>query len=192
MRPPPGTAAEQDVIAARHTPEKRLCELVDGVLIEKAPGFRESVLGAGIAARVGSFVHESDLGIVLGADGMVRLRPGLVRIPVVSFFSWDHFPDGKLPEDPIPDLVPELVVEVPRAGNTANEMKRKLRDYFEAGVRMAWLIESKTQTAEVYTSPTESWRVGRDQRLEGATVLPGFTLSLRELFDRLKRRRASR
>jgi hypothetical protein len=41
--PPPGTATERDVleIAAR---EKRLCELVDGVLVEKPAGYLESLL----------------------------------------------------------------------------------------------------------------------------------------------------
>ncbi len=40
MRPAPGTATEQDVIALlnRHDRHKRLCELVDGVLGEKTIG----------------------------------------------------------------------------------------------------------------------------------------------------------
>ena len=39
MRPLPGTATEDDVIAILAR-EKRLCELVDGVLVEKADGIR--------------------------------------------------------------------------------------------------------------------------------------------------------
>jgi len=42
-RPVPGSATEKDVIdAVCH--EDRLCELVDGTLVEKAMGFRESAL----------------------------------------------------------------------------------------------------------------------------------------------------
>src|SRR5437879_4543891 len=33
LQPPPGTATEEDVIAARNAPERRLCELVEGVLV---------------------------------------------------------------------------------------------------------------------------------------------------------------
>ncbi len=40
FRPAPGTATEEDVLAIRHSPERRLCEVVDGVLVEKAMGFR--------------------------------------------------------------------------------------------------------------------------------------------------------
>lgn len=35
VRPAPGTATEQDVLDALEGPQKRICELVDGVLIEK-------------------------------------------------------------------------------------------------------------------------------------------------------------
>src|SRR5437879_3638275 len=47
LEPPPGTAVEADVVKAMEAPRKRLCELIDGVLVEKAMGFSESIL-AGI------------------------------------------------------------------------------------------------------------------------------------------------
>ncbi len=37
LKPPPGTATERDVIAI-HDRENRLCELVDGILVEKVMG----------------------------------------------------------------------------------------------------------------------------------------------------------
>ena len=42
LRPPPGTATEEDVLRARDSVQKRLCELVERVLVEKAMGTRES------------------------------------------------------------------------------------------------------------------------------------------------------
>ena len=48
--PPPGTATEQDVIDIEAR-ESRLCELVDGVLVEKTVGYYESYL-AGKAYRI--------------------------------------------------------------------------------------------------------------------------------------------
>src|SRR5438876_486092 len=44
-QPPPGTAKEEDVLL-RPNGEKRLFELVDGVLVEKPMGFYESRLAA--------------------------------------------------------------------------------------------------------------------------------------------------
>jgi hypothetical protein len=43
IRPAPGTAIENDVIEAEAC-ENRLCELIDGTLVEKAAGFEESRL----------------------------------------------------------------------------------------------------------------------------------------------------
>src|SRR5436309_2445886 len=55
LRPPPGTATERDVIAARKTPERWLFELADGVLILKPPGFAQSVLSGAVAHAVLSY-----------------------------------------------------------------------------------------------------------------------------------------
>jgi Uma2 family endonuclease len=186
--PAPGKATEDDVVAALDGPEKRLCELVDGVLVEKAMGTKEGVLGGLIVYYFWAFLDENDLGIAVPADGPVRLQLGLVRIPDVSFISWERLPAGQLPDAAIAPVVPDLAVEVLSQGNTKGEMERKLRDYFEAGVRLVWFIQPKNQTATVYTSPSKSRRIGKDQALDGGEVLPGFRLSLKELFARAQRR----
>ena len=82
---------------------------------------------------------------------MLRLFPGLVRIPDVAFASWDCFPEGRLPDDPIPELAPDLVVEVLSRSNTPREMRRKLREYFAAGVRLAWMVDLEQRTVTVHT-----------------------------------------
>jgi Uma2 family endonuclease len=68
-------------------------------------------------------------------------------------------------------------------------MERKLREYFGAGVRLVWLIDTKTRSVDVFTSTTESRRVRNGQVLTGEPVLPGFKLSLRAFFARGSRRR---
>jgi len=45
IRPNPGTAVEQDVIDLE-SHEKRLCELIDGVLVEKTVGYKESLIAS--------------------------------------------------------------------------------------------------------------------------------------------------
>jgi Uma2 family endonuclease len=192
MRPPPGTATEEDVVAAWRAPRKRLCELVDRVLVEKAMGTKEGLLGGLIVHLLWDYLEDKDVGLAFGADGPFRLIPGLVRLPDASYISWERVPGHELSDAPIADLVPDLAVEVLSAGNTKKEMQRKLRDYFLAGVRLVWLVEPKTQTAEVYTSPEDVRRVGKNQALDGGAVLPGFTLPLKELFARGRRKSGRR
>jgi Uma2 family endonuclease len=190
-RPPPGTATESDVLAAEREPRKRLCELIDGVLVEKAMGTKEAILASLLGHFFWEFVRPRGLGVVLGADGMLRLFPGRIRIPDVSFISIERLPAGELPSDAIAEIAPNLAVEVLSKSNTAKEMELKLRDYFQAGAEMVWIIRPATQTAEVYTSSEEKRRVGKNQALDGGTVLPGFRLPLKSLFAPPSRRTAS-
>ena len=80
----------------------------------------------------------SSLGRVLvtGADGMTRLFGDTVRGPDVAFVTWERL-GGRVPERPIPDLVPNFAVEVISRGNTYGEISRKRREYFQ-GVQSAW------------------------------------------------------
>jgi Uma2 family endonuclease len=188
LRPPPGTATEADVIAALDGPVKRICELVDGVLVEKPMASTESMLGGVIFRLMATFVEEEDLGVALPGDGPVKLWLGHVRVPDVTFIPWDRFPGGKLPKQKVWEVVPELVVEVLSEGNTKKEMERKRLDYFKAGIRELWMIQPKTETAAVYTSPTKVRRLGKEGSLDGGDIVPGFRLALKDLFARTKGR----
>ena len=181
LQPPPGTATEVDVVAV-HNREDRLCELVDGVLVEKTIGYYESYIAATLIRLLGNFVVAHDLGIVAGADGMMRLTPGLVRIPDVSFVSWEKLPGRRPPRQAIPDLVPDLAVEVLSEGHTPREMARKLDEYFTLGVHLVWLVNPMTESTEVYTSRHQSTVLDKLATLEGGGLLPGFTLPLSALF----------
>src|SRR5438067_932745 len=187
-RPAPGTATEADVLA-RPGGEKRNYELVHGVLVEKPKGYYESLLAGILIQILNNFLGEHDLGIVLGEAGTLRLAPGLVRIPDVAFISWYHFPGRELPAEPIPDLAPDLAVEVLSEGNTPQEMALKLEEYFSAGVRLVWYVDPATRTAEVYTSPEAADQITADDDLVGGDVLPGFTLRLGDWLDRVPARR---
>jgi Uma2 family endonuclease len=185
-RPAPGHATEADVLAVQRD-EDLLCELVDGVLVEKAMGYTESDLAGVLIMYLNLFVLPRNLGLVTGPDGTVRLTSGSVRIPDVAFTSWDRLPGRRRPTQPIPDLAPELAMEVLSTSNTPTEMLRKRHDYFNANVRLVWEIDPDARTVTVYTSPTEATVLNESMTLDGGAVLPGFTLSLRDFFAELDR-----
>ena len=186
FRPLPGTATEKDVLDVQAR-EDRLCELVDGVLVEKGMGFRESFLAVALSTILWRFVEPRNLGLVTGADGMVRLVSGLVRIPDVAFIAWERLPGRRVLSEPIPGLAPDLVVEVLSESNTAAEMTRKRREYFAAGVRLAWFVDPMTRTVTVYTTVDQSTVLHEEHTLEGGAVLPEFALPLWAFFAQLDR-----
>jgi Uma2 family endonuclease len=185
--PPPGTATEADVIAALEAPRKRICELVDGTLVEKPMGYKESFLAIHLGGLLNTFVIPRNLGLVSGSDGSVRLFAGLVRYPDIAFTSWDRIPGRRLPDAPIPDLVPNLTVEVLSLSNTDAEMARKRREYFSAGVILVWEIDPRSRTVHVYADPDSPTILTEADTLTGDPVLPGFSLSLRDYFSQLDR-----
>jgi Uma2 family endonuclease len=182
--PAPGTATEQDVLDLNDH-EDRLFELVDGTLVEKTVGLRESLLACALVGFLRTWVVARRWGIVTGPDGTIRLAPGLVRIPDVAFFSWERFPQRQIPQEPIPDLFPDLAIEVLSESNTKAEMHRKRQDYFTAGTKLVWEVDPKTRTVAVYTDPEKATVLGENDVLDGGHVLPGFSLPLRDLFAEL-------
>jgi Uma2 family endonuclease len=179
--PPPGCATEDDVLRIQSA-EERLFELADSTLVEKTVGADESELAVWIAVLLSNYVRPRKLGRILGADGMIRLRPGILRIPDACFISTDRLPGGKLPRQRILDIVPSLVVEVLSESNTAKEMRRKLREHFKAGVELVWHVDPATRTVEVFTTVQRRVVLAESQTLTGGHVLPGFNVTLKKLF----------
>ena len=145
-------------------------------------GYEESEIACLLIMFLNNFVRPRKLGIVTGADGTVRLFPGLVRIPDVAFASWSCFPEGRRPKARIPHIAPDLVVEVLSKGNTKPEIAKKLGEYFGAGVRLVWLVDVRKRTVRVHTAVDQSVLLKDGQSLDGGAVLPGFVLRLNELF----------
>lgn len=167
--------------------DKRFVELLDGTLVEKPMGNYESLIGALILRAILNFVIPQKLGAVAGEQSMVRMAAGRVRMPDVTYTSFARCPGGKIPRDAIINIAPDLIVEVLSETNTRLEIEQKLSELFASGTRLAWVVDAKTETAEVHHKPG-----GPDQllhangTLDGEDVLPGFTLSLIELFNTYK------
>ena len=95
LKPWPGTATVEDVVRIDDH-EDRLCELVDGVLVEKITGFTESRIATILSTALETYATAHNLGLVVGEAGMFRLPDNLVRIPDVAFARWEQFPDREL------------------------------------------------------------------------------------------------
>ncbi len=186
IRPAPGSATEADLEKA----PKPICELIDGVLVEKPMGILESFLGLHIARLIVNHVVANDLGVVTGEAGFIRLGPDQVRAPDVTFIPWSEFPNDEIPADEaFWTVAPGLVVEVLSPSNTVAEIDRKLAEFFAVGCKLAWTIDPRAKTARVYTSAKKFKELDEAGILSGGKVLPGFSLALAELFAAPKRKK---
>ena len=184
LDPLPGTATEADLLRLLDH-EDRICELIEGTLVEKVMGFQESGLAMWIGHLLYQFLDTSPLGELTGPDGTLRLAPDLVRIPDVAFFRREKIPGGRIGRTAIPSLVPDLAIEVLSEGNTRREMERKVRDYFFAGCTLVWLVDPVRRVVRVFTAPDVEVVMTESETLEGGTVLPGLSLPVARIFERL-------
>ncbi len=178
-------ATEKDVVRLLEAERKRICELVDGVLVEKPMSTWESILAFALAFDMGGFVRKHKLGKILSSDGLVKLLPGVIRSADVAYVSRERLKGHKPFKENIAAIIPDLAVEILSPSNTRGEMKRKVKEYFAGGVRLVWIIHPRKRTAEVYTDLDRCQRVGKDGMLDGGDVLPGYQLSLKKLFAEL-------
>ena len=187
MFPPPGTATVEDVERLCNREPKCLCELVDGVLVEKAMGHVESRLAFRLGHLLAAYLDEHDLGIGSTADGPHRLLADQVRFPDVAYIAYENIPEDADPNTAVPDWTPSLAVEVISESNTKSEMARKLKDYFDAGVKLVWYVDPPTRSVRVYHATEDFVTKSEHEELDGEDVLPGFRVSIRDWFDRALR-----
>ncbi len=179
----PRAATEED--AVRFCKAQRPVELIEGFLVEKAMGFRESLLAAALIMFLKNYTSPRKLGLVGAPDAMMRLRPGLIRLPDVSFISWPRLLAADAHTKTIAPLGPDLAVEILSEGNTSQEIDQKRRDFFASGTKLVWIIDPKARTAKVYDDPehpNQMALIRETEVLHGGSVLPGFELALADLF----------
>ena len=144
-------------------------------------GFYESFLAMRLVQFLLTFVEQHALGIVAGAAGMLRLAPGRVRIPDVSFISWDRLPSVESRDNQFPTSCLTWQSRCSVKAILRVKWNRNCK-YFTAGVRLVWYVDPVRQEVHVYTATDQHEVLTADHTLHGGEVLPGFTLLVRQLF----------
>ncbi|MCA1685153.1 MAG: Uma2 family endonuclease [Planctomycetia bacterium] len=162
-----------------------LYEVIDGLVVEKPPmGAYQGVVAAWLIRLLITSDAASRLGLVV-SEILFHLDPSRdrKRRPDVAFVSYERWPGGR----PVPmgeawEIVPDLAVEIISKSNTADEVVDKLEEYFQAGVRLVWVVYTVRRILYVYTSPTDVRILKPGDDLDGGPVLPGFRVPVKAVF----------
>ena len=171
------TALEFWEIAQSSENDARRLELEDGIIIEMASS---SPLNTVIAGRMITFLNnhvmKNDLGYVTVPDGGFRLAENTVRQPDAAFISKERQPT--LPEHF--EIAPDIAVEIV---SSREDVLKKVNEYLAAGTKLVGAIYPHEQTVHVFQSNQPRWMtLYIDDTLSGGDVLPGFEISVREIF----------
>ena len=75
------------------------------------------------------------------------------------------------------------MAEVVSPSNTKQRMTAKVREYFDSGVRLVWVVHPEERTVTVYTKPGDGTVLWEDATLTGGDVLIGFSCKVAEFFQ---------
>jgi Uma2 family endonuclease len=165
-------------------PGRDSSELVRGRLrVSEPPGGEHGALAVRLAAKLAAHVERHGLGTVLVESGYVlRRKPDTVRGPDVSYISAVRLPPDRMPIAFIP-IAPDLAVEVLSPDNRPGDLDDRIADYLEAGTRMVWVVDPRNAQVAVHRRFGAPEALGLADSLTGGDVIPGFRLSVAELFS---------
>lgn len=79
---------------------------------------------------------------------------------------------------------PLLAIEILSPGQSIPQILEKTAFYLEAGVPLVWVVDPRGRSITVCRSDRLPQVCRGEDRLEDETVLPGFSVSVREVFER--------
>lgn len=181
----PASLVEEKLLTAEEywaTCELENTELIDGKVVElMPPGFDRGEIALIIGAALRAFVKKNKLGRVSVEGGFtLRRSPDTVRGPDVGYASYERLAEQST--HAFIEGAPTLAVEVVSPGDLWSEVEEKVQLYLETGTQVVWIVDPQTQTVTART-PDESRVYHQTSTLLGEPVLPGFKLSLKDIFD---------
>lgn len=166
-------------------PDDGFCyELVRGELRRMAPaGDEHGEIAAALTASLFVHVRSNKLGVVYAAETGFKLTssPDTVRAPDVAFIRQERIDAVGRVRGYWPGA-PDLVVEVISPSDQYSEVESKVADWLEAGSRMVVVVDPRRRKVTVHCSQSDIRVFGVGEVLEGGEVVPGWKLSLEELF----------
>lgn len=158
-------------------------ELVRGELRCMAPSAAlPGVVAAKTLIRVGGHVEAHKLGVCGTAESGFKLEsdPDTVRAPDLWFVRAERIPVEGIPETFWPGA-PDLAVEVLSPSDRFGPVMEKVQDYLANGTRLVWVIDPQGRSAANFRPDTRPVLIQEDGVLDGADVIPGFSVMLRDV-----------
>ncbi|SRR5581483_2128054 len=155
-------------------------ELDEGeLLLIPSPTLWHNEIRYRIHGALREFSRKEKLGLVIGGTDFA-LASDTVRRPDVAFITNAHLQLVDPDHSPL-DGAPALAVEVISPGNLAQDIVKKVRQYLHAGSELVWVVYPSLKSVSIHNH-AGSHEVNQGF-LEAEDLLPGFKLSLAEIFD---------
>lgn len=145
-------------------------------------GFEHGAVAGRIHGHLFVFVSQNRLGLVTAAETGFQIGhdPDTVRAPDAAFIRANRLP--RMRTRGYFNGPPDLAVEVVSPNDRAGEVLTKVQDWLSAGCPTVWVADPTSQTVSVYHRSGETKLLTVAEELVDDDVLPGFRLSVAEIF----------
>ncbi len=161
--------------------EDKRYELDEGELIEMTrPAYWHNRVVKNLLFALEVYFRKHRTGEALISENLYALTASTRRAPDVAVILGDHYEE--LQRAKVIPIIPDIAAEVLSPSETTRMIHRKLKQYFDAGVKEVWLIHPDAREMEVWTKPAQLSRALGSGEALTSPLLPEFELLLAELF----------
>ena len=175
---------EQFARLCQENPDLRLEVTAQQELVIMAPtGLETGRRNSTLTQRLANWAEANGTGLTFDSSTLFTLPNGAKRSPDASWMRRERW--GVLTKEQrggFARICPDFVVELRSPTDSLTDLLEKMREYIENGAQLGWLIDPLDKRVYVYRpgQPVES--LDNPTTLSGDPVLPGFVLSVQELW----------
>jgi Uma2 family endonuclease len=173
-------SSEQFTSLCHANPEAKLELTAKGELIIVSPtGGETGNRNIKLLARLENWTERDGKGLAFDSSTMFRLPNKAFRSPDAAWIElsrWNTLTDEQ--KRTFPPISPDFIIELRSPSNRSKELREKMQEYIDNGVRLGWLIDPINKQVEIYRSDRSPKIISNPTQIEGENVLPGFILSL--------------
>jgi Uma2 family endonuclease len=127
--------------------------------------------------------RQTRLGKIFSSSTIFVLPNGAERSPDAAWVELSRW-EALTPEQrkKFPPLAPDFVIELRSASDRLPPLREKMAEYRANGVRLGLLIDPKKKQVEIYRQGQESSILESPTEIDCSDVLPGFILSMSEIW----------
>lgn len=127
--------------------------------------------------------RQTRLGKAFDSSTGFRLPNGATRSPDVAWITMEKWEALTAAErKKFLPLCPDFAVEIVSETDEVADVREKMQEYLQNGLRLGWLINPKLRQVEIYRGKREVEILESPTSLSGEDVLPGFVLDLQPIF----------
>lgn len=165
-------------------PEMRFETTPEGKLIIMSPtGSESGRKNSKLLIRIGIWNEREKLGELFDSSSGFKLSNGATRSPDLSWIKssrWQAIP--KAQQRKFAPIDPDFVIELMSPTDDLDELRNKMNEYINCGVKLGWLICPDEKQVEIYRQGEEKKILDNPSSLFGEDILPGLTVDLTDIF----------